>query len=409
MTKAFPNSVIFDAAPTLEALKKLPIETKSWVLLARLFKIGAHDTSALNKHNLMMVGDPYQLAYGYGPGENHAVRQHLLGAPWTRLVNEGYLADYGGQGFFTVTDEGRESLETDPSSAPGAAAAASAATVPARIPVRTPGIPRALLSHSWDSDEHKDWVLALAVRLQGESGVEILLDQWYLMPGDDRLHFMEQGVSQSDFVIVVCTPGYAQRADGRQGGVGYESMVITGELADHILVNKFIPVLRDGIWGTSLPKYLKSRLGVDLSGSPYSDVQYEQLLRALHGEPLQPPKVGPKPAFGSGKPSATPKVVPTGTPRATGSVLGPANKRPSAIVNAMYEKKGVNVPRESAFIRFWERDGGQYSYENSRGEEHLGTKREVYDRFQRFQTDLIKAGYSRMQFGSNSDPLFSSL
>jgi len=59
MTKAFPNSVIFDAAPTLEALKKLPIETKSQVLLARLSKIGAHDTSALNKHNLMMVGDPY--------------------------------------------------------------------------------------------------------------------------------------------------------------------------------------------------------------------------------------------------------------------------------------------------------------------------------------------------------------
>ena len=38
--KAFPNPVIFDAAPTLEALKKLPIETKSWVLLARLFKMG---------------------------------------------------------------------------------------------------------------------------------------------------------------------------------------------------------------------------------------------------------------------------------------------------------------------------------------------------------------------------------
>lgn len=150
MTKAFPNSVIFDAAPTLEALKKLPLETKSRLLLARLFKIGAHDTSALKKHNLMMVGDPYQLAYGYGPVENYAVRQHLLGAPWTRLVNEGYLADYGGQGFFTVTDEGREFLERDPSSAPGATAAASAPTVPARIPARTPGIPRALLAESVD-------------------------------------------------------------------------------------------------------------------------------------------------------------------------------------------------------------------------------------------------------------------
>jgi hypothetical protein len=43
--------------------------------------------------------------------------------------------------------------------------------------------------------------------------------------------------------------------------------------------------------------------------------------------------------------------------------------------------------KKSAFIRFWDQDGSQYSYENSRGEEHLGTKREVYHRFQRFQTD----------------------
>ena len=410
MTKAFPNSVIFDAAPTLEALKKLPVETKSRLLLARLSKIGAHDTSALNKHNLMMAADPYQMAHGYDPVENHPVRQHLLGAPWTRLVNEGYLADYGGQGFFTVTNEGREFLEPDSSPASSSNPTASATVpAPARIPARTPGVPRALLSYSWDSEEHKNWVLGLAERLQGESGVEILLDQWYLMPGDDRLHFMEQGVSQSDFVMVVCTPGYAQRADGRQGGVGYESMVITGKLADHILVNKFIPVLRDGSWTTSLPKYLKSRLGVDLSGNDYSDAQYELLLRVLHGELLQPPRVGPKPVFSSGTPSATSKVSPLGASPAKRSVLGPANKRPTAIVNAMYEKKGVNVPRESAFIRFWDQDGGQYSFENSRDEEHLGSKREAYDRFQRFQTDLIEAGYTRMQFGSNSDPLFSSL
>jgi hypothetical protein len=85
----------FRRSTTLEALKKLPIETKSWVLLARLFKIGAHDTSALNKHNLMMVGDPNQLAYGYSPVENHAVRQHLL------LIAEGCsmgdLAEITGQ------------------------------------------------------------------------------------------------------------------------------------------------------------------------------------------------------------------------------------------------------------------------------------------------------------------------
>ena len=54
---------------------------------------------------------------------------------------------------------------------------------------------------------------------------------------------MEQAVAESDFVIVVCTPTYAERANKREG-VGYESMVITSALAERILTNKFIPVLR---------------------------------------------------------------------------------------------------------------------------------------------------------------------
>ena len=58
---------------------------------------------------------------------------------------------------------------------------------------------------------------------------------------------MEQAVAKSNFVIVVCTPTYAERANRREGGVGYESMVITAELAEHMLTNKFIPVLRKGI------------------------------------------------------------------------------------------------------------------------------------------------------------------
>ena len=112
-TTSFPHTVIFDRAPTLDDLKKLAPETKSRLLLARLARIGAMDRDALNKLNLLLPDDPYQLAYGYSANENDAVRQHLLGVPWTRLVNEGFLADFRGQGFFAVTDEGKEFLETE--------------------------------------------------------------------------------------------------------------------------------------------------------------------------------------------------------------------------------------------------------------------------------------------------------
>ena len=42
--------------------------------------------------------------------------------------------------------------------------------------------PTCFLSYSWDSDEHREWVRALATRLR-EDGVEALLDQFQLAPG----------------------------------------------------------------------------------------------------------------------------------------------------------------------------------------------------------------------------------
>lgn len=41
MSEPNPHSVIFDAAPSLEPLKQLPADEKSFVLLARLSRIGA--------------------------------------------------------------------------------------------------------------------------------------------------------------------------------------------------------------------------------------------------------------------------------------------------------------------------------------------------------------------------------
>jgi TIR domain len=282
------SRTLSDIAPTLADLKKFPMEQKCRLLLARLAKIGEHD-SALNKHNLMMPGDPYALAYGYPDAEKTPVREHLLGAPWTRLVNEGYLVDLTGQGFYKVTQEGKEYLAQEELPAPSP-------TSP-KIPTATTGVPRAFLSYSWDGRDHQLWVTKFAERLQGESGVEIIFDGWHLKPGDDKLHFMEQAVAESDFVVVVCTPTYAERANRRQGGVGYESMVITSELAEHILTNKFIPVLRKGTWDSSLPIYLRSRMGVNLSEEPYQEDEYEKLLRVLHGEPIQPPHLASKPVF----------------------------------------------------------------------------------------------------------------
>jgi hypothetical protein len=157
--------------------------------------------------------------------------------------------------------------------------------------------PVVFISYSWDSDAHKQWVLDLATTLQAHGGVQIVLDRWHLPPGEDKTVFMEKSVGNSKFVILVCTPAYAMRANNREGGVGYEATIITSELAESINQRKFIPVLRDGDWKSSLPVWIKNKVGVDFRNDPYSEEQYQNLLRALHDAPLKPPPVGPKPVF----------------------------------------------------------------------------------------------------------------
>jgi TIR domain-containing protein len=178
--------------------------------------------------------------------------------------------------------------------------------------IRPPAAPpQAFLSYAWEGDSHANWVLDLATKLQ-ESGVRIVLDQWDLPFGSDKFYFMERSIEKSDFVIVICTPAYAQRANSREGGVGYETMVITGEFAKKIEFRKFIPVLRSGDWDSSAPTYLKSIYGADLRNEPYSQLQYEKLVGDLHREPAQPPPVGPKPAFSSTRtriPAATSQPI----------------------------------------------------------------------------------------------------
>ena len=44
--------------------------------------------------------------------------------------------------------------------------------------------------------------------------------------------FMESGIRDSDYVIMICTPKYAKKANEREGGVGIENTIITGEYYD---------------------------------------------------------------------------------------------------------------------------------------------------------------------------------
>jgi hypothetical protein len=151
-------------------------------------------------------------------------------------------------------------------------------------------VPSAFISYSWDDDFHRQWVLDLATRLRGD-GVETVLDQWHVVPGDQLPAFMEKSIRDSDYVLTICTPRYKEKSDQRKGGVGYEGDIITAEVFSDRNQRKFIPVLRQGEWSSAAPTWLKGKYHVDLRGAPYQENHYQDLLTTLLGTRRPAPPV----------------------------------------------------------------------------------------------------------------------
>lgn len=155
--------------------------------------------------------------------------------------------------------------------------------------------PKAFVSYAWEDDDHKLWAKQLAERLRAD-GVEVLLDQWALAPGDQLPEFMERAIRENDYVLIVCTPRYREKSDERSGGVGYEGDIMTGEVVASRNHRKFIPLLRRGGWSEAAPSWLRGKVYVDLSGEPYSEEHYQDLLSTLFNARSSAPPVGPVPS-----------------------------------------------------------------------------------------------------------------
>lgn len=165
-------------------------------------------------------------------------------------------------------------------------------------------IPKVFISYSHDSIEHKAWALNLATLLRA-SGVDAVIDQWDLRPGDDLAHFMEHQLTTADRVLMLCTEKYVEKANAGVGGVGYEKMIVTAALLARIDSNKVIPLIRQpaGV-GAKLPTFLQTKLYLDFSSPDQFEFAFDELVRTLHNAPLfeKPPitksplPITPKPA-----------------------------------------------------------------------------------------------------------------
>jgi hypothetical protein len=159
----------------------------------------------------------------------------------------------------------------------------------------SPQPPVVFVSYSHDTAEHKRWVGELASRLV-RGGVDVIIDQWDTGLGDDLPKFMEKAVGRADRVLLICSDAYVQKADDGKGGAGYEAMIVTGELAKNLGMNKFIPIIRQPHDNIKKPKFLETKFHIDFSDDRHFEERLEELFREIHKVPKFPkPKLGRNP------------------------------------------------------------------------------------------------------------------
>lgn len=137
---------------------------------------------------------------------------------------------------------------------------------------------KVFISYSWTPDYNKKWVEQLVNRLESD-GIEVVIDFKDLKLGHDKYAFMERTVNDDTIkkVLIICNKTYKEKADGRIGGVGDESAIITSQMYGNVRQEKFIPVVNecDENGKPFLPNYLASRMYADLTDF---EIGYKQLL-----------------------------------------------------------------------------------------------------------------------------------
>lgn len=155
--------------------------------------------------------------------------------------------------------------------------------------------PKAFISYAWE-DETKAWVKTFATRLRSD-GIDVTLDQWSAMAGDQLPHFMEKSVRENDYVLIICTPKYKLKSDSRQGGVGYEGDIMTAEVFQHGNHRKYIPILIPETTINDLPSWLNGKYYIDLSKVPFAEEGYTDLITTIYNEKEKAPPLGKRPSF----------------------------------------------------------------------------------------------------------------
>ncbi len=145
---------------------------------------------------------------------------------------------------------------------------------------------RVFISHTSTTDEAVEWVKNLALFLI-DNGIQARLDKFHLRRGMDLPQWMCNELSLAQKVIVVCDETYKLKADGRLGGVGWETMIIQGDVANLPPDStKYQLIVRTENIQDGLPLYLKTKYAFHAPPSGKNSLFQSELLRELLDLPI---------------------------------------------------------------------------------------------------------------------------
>jgi hypothetical protein len=103
----------------------------------------------------------------------------------------------------------------------------------------------------------------------------------------DLAQWMCNELALANRVIIVSNEAYKAKADGRQGGVGWETMIIQGDLAQlPSNSTKYQVIVRSETLDDGLPLYLRTRYVFHCKPSELQDTFREDLVKELLDLPL---------------------------------------------------------------------------------------------------------------------------
>lgn len=146
--------------------------------------------------------------------------------------------------------------------------------------------PRCFITHAYSSDSEEEnsdlvWIARLTALLE-RSGVDVHWDKQDVHPGMDLAKYVETSIRISDFVLLICTPTFAQKVNGRVRGVGFENQIIAGEILEgSFSQEQIVPILRKGNRKESIPSYAKGKVYIDFRDDKVFDEKFKGLLEHI--------------------------------------------------------------------------------------------------------------------------------